>query len=147
MSGFYTKNVRELVASCKELTNCTQTSPCSCSVSKRYTGCLQEEDAKSKTKRSWYDFLINGRFSVGSSDRHNIGSHRSNLIYLVCYWDGLEVPLSITSLGAKSHISSFADSAGYSSRVEDDWKPSYQPHFQSMFVQAMVENYRDSVLK
>ena len=31
------------------------------------------------------DFLINGRFSVGSSDRHNIGSHRCNLIYLVCY--------------------------------------------------------------
>ena len=29
--------------------------------------------------------LINGRFSVGSSDRHNIGSHRGYLIYLVCY--------------------------------------------------------------
>ena len=28
-----------------------------------------------KFQRSWYDFLINGRFSVGSSDRHNIGSH------------------------------------------------------------------------
>ena len=37
-----------------------------------------------KNQRSWYDFLINGRFSVGSSDRHNIGSHRCNLIYLVC---------------------------------------------------------------
>ena len=31
------------------------------------------------------DFLINGRFSVGSSDRHNVGSHRCNLICLVCY--------------------------------------------------------------
>ena len=29
--------------------------------------------------------FLNGRFSVGSSDRPNIGSHRSNLIYLVCY--------------------------------------------------------------
>ena len=29
--------------------------------------------------------MINGRFSVSSSDRHNIGSHRCNLIYLVCY--------------------------------------------------------------
>ena len=28
---------------------------------------------------------MNDRFTVGSSDRHNIGSHRSNLIYLVCY--------------------------------------------------------------
>ena len=37
---------------------------------------------QSLSKRSSYDFLINGRFSVGSSDRHNIGSHRCNL---VCY--------------------------------------------------------------
>ena len=29
--------------------------------------------------------MINGRFSIGSSDRHNIGSHRCNLIYLVGY--------------------------------------------------------------
>ena len=27
------------------------------------------------TQRSWYDFLMNDRFSFGSSDRHDIGSH------------------------------------------------------------------------
>ena len=35
-------------------------------------------------QRSWYDFLTNGRFSVGSSDDHKGTSHRCNLIYSVC---------------------------------------------------------------
>ena len=48
--------------------------------------------AKSRIyKRSWYDFLMTDRFSVGSSDRHNIGSHpvQFDIFGLLLYqWTG-----------------------------------------------------------
>ena len=80
-------------------------------------------NTQSGIERSWYDFLINGRFSVGSSDRHNIGSHRCNLIYLVCYCTN-EQGQSMGNPQLTFRVSSstsFSEREGFKKKKKWDW--------------------------